>query len=1099
MAAGDVLDETATSAPHLPVAGETLRAGAQIGRYVVERTLGAGGMGIVYAAHDPDLDRRLAVKVLRGDASGESRTRLLREARAMAKVSHPNVITVYEVGSAGGIDFVAMELIEGGSLADWLRGGHRPHREVLRIFRAAGRGLAAAHARGLVHRDFKPGNVLLGPGGKVVVTDFGLARGFEADALATTMLPSVSPPARSATPRPALALDETLAASDSTSRKARLDSADLSSTLTRTGAVLGTPAYMAPEQFAGDSVGPAADQFSFAVALWEALVGARPFRGATIDELRTAVGKPPAEAGKLPRPLRAIVLRALARTPSQRWRDLDSMLDAIDRTEKKSRWLAIGAASVAVGAGLLVLASGRNHATTTRPVVAACALADDELTAAWSPAIAERVDAHFADAPDWTRMRDLMDDFGTQWRSERAATCAAPSAREYHGRLACLASMRDELSAAVTIVERMPAEALRGPGLAELIPRPASCRSGRRAAMTALPDDLALRAQLSEIVRDGALARFTARAGDPDSAAEAVKAADATLAKARALSYPPALAIALEARASIAHAAGDCAAAMPFYEETATVAEAAGADGMRAMARIGQVECAISESSDLAHVKQYAGQADAAILRAGDDPILRAALDTTLARIDAQTGDLARAIERTAKARATFLANHDPRRAAQALSAEAGYRLLRAGPGDEDESRKLSRAAFEQVVLAFGDGHPLTEGARLELGLRLIDTAPDEARAMIALAVSRRPVPPPPPDAIHVRGTIRGPDGAVPSGAKVYAGRMLIATSDGEPLSFEQSAFASAAVGPDGSFDLLTVPLALVYATAPGLASPLTHAKGAAPLALRLVPSGAVEVTTTSLHPTAPVGVERSAELGAQVAEMGVALIKFGRATVYQSLARRGGPVSWHFDSAPTGPMRASFLANSALGDSIVGGVDFDVKSGTTTTVALEVELRGQVIDVIVRADRAASIPTAQVIAFDARVARLPRTNAEVYETFSRYPRMHLANAAPIVDATRTVAGTALYQPDDIHARLAAVQPGLVTICVLPLSGDVRDSSFMRLLAGAEDLEMRCTVVEVTAAAAVQAFVVETPPMKRRPSVPTVPAPPPAPPPPPGP
>jgi serine/threonine protein kinase len=166
---------------------------------VIERVLGAGGMGLVYAAHDPDLDRRVAIKILRNDAGEEARVRLLREARAMAKLSHPNVITVYEVGSSAGVDFVAMELLEGGTLGEWLRAERRPPLEVLRRFRAAGAGLAAAHARGLVHRDFKPANVLLGRDGRVVVTDFGLARGFEHDALAET---APSPDVDRAAPAP---------------------------------------------------------------------------------------------------------------------------------------------------------------------------------------------------------------------------------------------------------------------------------------------------------------------------------------------------------------------------------------------------------------------------------------------------------------------------------------------------------------------------------------------------------------------------------------------------------------------------------------------------------------------------------------------------------------------------------------------------------------------------------------------------------------------------------------------------------------------------------------------------------------------------------
>src|SRR5215468_6757653 len=172
----DDLARTAT-APVPSVRSEPAEAlGASLGRFRLERELGAGGMGVVHAAFDPDLERRIALKVLRGTATALARDRLLREARAMARLSHPNVVTVHEVGTAGGRDFVAMELIHGETLADWLRTERRPPAAILDAFLAAGRGLAAAHAAGIVHRDFKPHNVLRSRDGRIVVTDFGLAR-----------------------------------------------------------------------------------------------------------------------------------------------------------------------------------------------------------------------------------------------------------------------------------------------------------------------------------------------------------------------------------------------------------------------------------------------------------------------------------------------------------------------------------------------------------------------------------------------------------------------------------------------------------------------------------------------------------------------------------------------------------------------------------------------------------------------------------------------------------------------------------------------------------------------------------------------------------
>jgi tRNA A-37 threonylcarbamoyl transferase component Bud32 len=213
---------------------ESLEPGMSIGRYVVVKAVGAGAMGSVYAAYDPDLDRRVALKLLRSRSDSEElRSRLLREAKAMARLSHPSVITVHDVGEYSNRLFIAMEFIEGGTLRDWLARNGPKWREALQILVRAGRGLAAAHAAGLVHRDFKPDNVLVGHDGRVRVTDFGLARGIGED--------DVEPPSGATAHDP------------------------LDATITRTGALVGTPAYMAPERFGGAAADARADMFSFCV------------------------------------------------------------------------------------------------------------------------------------------------------------------------------------------------------------------------------------------------------------------------------------------------------------------------------------------------------------------------------------------------------------------------------------------------------------------------------------------------------------------------------------------------------------------------------------------------------------------------------------------------------------------------------------------------------------------------------------------------------------------------------------------------------------------------------------------------------------------
>ena len=228
-----------------PFVGQ-LHPGSRVDRYQILGAVGRGGMGEVYAAYHPDLDCRIALKVVHelGAESMERRSRLLREARAIARLSHPNVISVYDAGTVDDRVYIAMEFVDGETVDAWLRSQSRSWREVVDVFIAAGRGLAAAHAAGIVHRDFKPQNVMIGRDGAVRVMDFGLAR------LAEEPLDRPDVGAESAPQR-------------------------TPSTVTKTGAMVGTIAYMAPEQFRGEAIDARADQFSFCVALHEALFGQR--------------------------------------------------------------------------------------------------------------------------------------------------------------------------------------------------------------------------------------------------------------------------------------------------------------------------------------------------------------------------------------------------------------------------------------------------------------------------------------------------------------------------------------------------------------------------------------------------------------------------------------------------------------------------------------------------------------------------------------------------------------------------------------------------------------------------------------------------------
>jgi tRNA A-37 threonylcarbamoyl transferase component Bud32 len=303
--------------------------GSAVGRYVLRHRIGAGGMGVVYAADDPELAREVAIKLLRADrlsSQPDARDRIIREARAMARVSHPNVITVFDAGSVGEQVFIAMELVRGQSLRAWMADEHRTTADIVDTFVKAGRGLAAAHDAGLVHRDFKPDNVLCGDDGRVQVTDFGLALASEV-----------------ATPAPS----------------------DRSVTATR---IAGTPAYMAPEQHVAGHVDQRSDQFSFAASLYEALHGQRPFRGDSYDELSANVvaGRiaPPPAATRVPRSLRAILLRALSVRPGDRFPTMDELLRALGRDRARTpRRLAIAAL---VLIGLIALSLGADRIARER-------------------------------------------------------------------------------------------------------------------------------------------------------------------------------------------------------------------------------------------------------------------------------------------------------------------------------------------------------------------------------------------------------------------------------------------------------------------------------------------------------------------------------------------------------------------------------------------------------------------------------------------------------------------------------------------------------------------------------------------------------------
>ena len=385
-------------APGLLGIADELRRGESVGRFTILRTLGAGGMGVVYAAYDPELDRNIALKLIRGSTSEAAEARLYREAQALAKLSHPNVVAVHDVGTYGGQVWLAMEFVVGKTLSAWRAEAQPSWKPVLEVIKQAARGVAAAHAAGLLHRDLKPDNIMLGSDGRVRVMDFGLARSRRSDDPEPTQSQTAG----------ALGIELTLA-----------------------GSLMGTPAYMAPEQFAGLPADAQSDQFSLCATLWEALYGERPFGGSTLAELATAVTmderrRAPTGAG-VPGWVRRVAERGLDGKPDRRFPSVDALLAALEADPRPRRW-AIGLSAAAV---LLVATTAAVLHVQHARALAACAEAATEIDDVWNGAAREAMREGLEGtgvpyaAAAGERALPWLDEYAAAWGQAREELCLA--------------------------------------------------------------------------------------------------------------------------------------------------------------------------------------------------------------------------------------------------------------------------------------------------------------------------------------------------------------------------------------------------------------------------------------------------------------------------------------------------------------------------------------------------------------------------------------------------------------------------------------------------------------------------------------------------
>ena len=470
--------------------------GSRVADYIVLHRIGAGGMGVVHAAYDPHLDRKIALKVLKSGFEAEdfavARARMIAEGRALARLAHPNVVTVHDVGSVGDEVYIAMELVDGRTLTQWRHEAPRTWEETVAVFLEIADGLAAVHEVGLVHRDVKPDNVLIDKHGRARVTDFGLAR-----------------PNRDA-PRSLEAVEQVVVEG---AEQERID-------LTQTGARLGTPAYMAREQLKGNPASAQSDQFAFCVAFWECLYGDRPFWGDTWVSLVVAVTSGtvreppvPADGRAVPGWLRRIVERGLRPEPAERWpsmRELQAAIAAGDPHRRRRRaWAALGGA-VVLGGGLAVFlvvdAAQRERAE------AACVQSGAEIADAWNADARARVEAAFSavgvadGAATGREIANALDAWAAEWTEQRTDVCrSATDDPELASRSTdCLEQARGGFEAlARTFEEADRVVVVRAKRSAEGLHDLATCRDERRLrSLPPLPDDPSVRADVQALFEE---------------------------------------------------------------------------------------------------------------------------------------------------------------------------------------------------------------------------------------------------------------------------------------------------------------------------------------------------------------------------------------------------------------------------------------------------------------------------------------------------------------------------------------------------------------------------------------------------------------------
>jgi serine/threonine protein kinase/tetratricopeptide (TPR) repeat protein len=774
-----------------------LARGASVGRYVILEHLGSGGMGAVYRAYDPELDRAVALKLLSTRAGSPSlRERLIREAQALARLSHPNVVAVHDAGTFRDDVFITIELVEGETLRTWLL-QERTQAQILDVFMAAGEGLLAAHRAGLVHRDFKPDNVMIGSDGRARVLDFGVAR-----------MAQLGPAAlleRDAAPRspvePVAGDDETsdaIALTSPTRETSRLDAGDtsppgtlLARPLTADGKIVGTPRYMSPEQHRGGFTDERADQFSFCLVLYHALYRAYPYPGNTDKELRENVladhlSDPP-PGSRVPRWLRRVLLRGLAVDPAARYPSMAALLTALgdDPRRARNRRLRRSAAratvvAVAVASAAAAIGVAR-HAREQRG--AACAAARARLHDVWDGPRRSAAKRAFAAtgapyaADTFARVAAVLDRYSDAWVAMHEESCRATRVERRQSdslfdlRMSCLDRRRSALAALTgQWAAGVDAEALENAiTVSSSLPALDECADAR--ALTErlpLPRDSAARQRIDET---RALIDRARALRDAKRLREARSTAETAQKRASAEGYAPLAAEASFVLGSLLHAYAQPDAIEPLEEATRRAAQA-GDDRLAADAAV-ELMGAMVDGGMAPSALTAVPLAEALVVRAGNHPAQRGALLVWQGAALLETERGAEAVATLSEARELLtrsLGSKDP------LTLNAGLKLFSALYSTADFVRcdALGRELLAAELEVLGPDHPQTGALLSRLGLaatRAGDFTTARRQIERAIAIAERaygPISIPVTTPMNTLGVLEETEGHLDAAARQY-------------------------------------------------------------------------------------------------------------------------------------------------------------------------------------------------------------------------------------------------------------------------------------------------------------------------------------------